>query len=237
MKNIDLLFITPLGWDKHIWSNIATSIETKNKNIEYIEYKGNNPKEKQDIYDELFTNMKTLTEDGVVVCASYGTVAFLNFFKNYSYKLKKIKALIILEGLAKIPNVKILKNELLNNHEKTIYKSKEEYIENELVENEFNYIIKKELLLKNLKSTDNGYELITTDNDIFHYLSIFSEIDNKEILNSIIDKFEKIVIYSSEIDNINSYKHIILHKNEEENHLIMLEKEQEIKRIILENLE
>lgn len=236
MKNIDLLFITPLGWDKHIWSNIATSIETKNKNIEYIEYIGSNLKEKQDIYNELLNNINMLSNNGIIVCASYGTVAFLNFFKEYNYKANKIKALIILEGLDEIPNINILKNELLKNNEKTTYKSKEEYIENELVENEFNYIIKKELLLKNLKSTDNGYELITTNKDIFHYLSIFSEIDNKEILNSIIDKFEKIVIYSRDIDNINNNRNIILHKNEEENHLIMLEKEQEIKRVILENL-
>lgn len=237
MKNIYLLFITPLGWDKHIWSNIATIIETKNKNIEYIEYIGSNLKEKQDIYNELLNNINMLSNNGIIVCASYGTVAFLNFFKEHNYKANKIKALIILEGLDEIPSINILKNELLKNNEKTIYKNKAEYIENALVENEFNYIIKKELLLKNLKSTDNGYELITTNKDIFHYLSIFSEIDNKEILNSIIDKFEKIVIYSRDIDNINNNnRNIILHKNEEENHLIMLEKEQEIKRVILENL-
>lgn len=217
---IDYLFISPLGWSKHVWDKVINQTNLRKERCSYIEFIDGavNPINKTTIDLLIESKMDILSQNGYVITSSYGTIAFLS----YIYRKKiEVKNLIIIDGLDTVPRLEDLKN-FLHDNKKIKYSKKEEYCdeilsEEEKTDNELLKIVEKNLIKK-----EDGYYPVLTTKNIFSYMSIYSEMDTKNILLSVVSNIENLKIFSH-IDIPIDYEYI-----SEENHLLMLTNPQKL---------
>lgn len=211
---IDYLFISPLGWSKHVWDKVINYGNLRIERCNYIEFIDGtvNPINKPNIDLLIENNMDILSQDGCIITSSYGTIAFLS----YMYRNKiKVKNLIIIDGLDTVPGLEDLKNFIYDN-KKIKFSKKAEYCDEILSEEEKTDSDLLKIVEKNLIKKEDGYYPVLSTKNIFSYMSIYSEMDTKNILLSVVSDIKNLKIFSH-IDIPLDYEYI-----SEENHLLML---------------
>ncbi|MDU4445311.1 MAG: hypothetical protein E7I81_04295 [Streptococcus mitis] len=217
---IDYLFISPLGWSRHIWDKITTDKRFSNKSFEIVEFLNDSF---ENISEELISkcisdNLNKLSPEGVVITSSFGTIALISTLINSNISMNR---LILIDGFDIIPSSEELNN-IFSDVKDGYYQQLSDYYDSILSDNE-----KEDLELLNILNYN-----LTVENDVYtpkldikstvSYLSIYSNRDIEKSFLSISDKVSSFSIFSKLPISI---PHTAIR---EENHLLMLKEPKEL---------
>ncbi len=221
---IDYLFLSPLGWNKQIWKKIVDNKKIQNKDYEIMEFLDNSFKKitKSDIYIKLDNYLNKLSNRGIIVSSSFGSVVLINYLIDKELTLKN--KIIIIDGFETIPK----KDLLIKNFESipNIFHSSEEYYNSILTPDEKEDKILLDILKYNLTYKNKTYHTILSNQSAVNYLSIFSSIDFIKQLLIIVPRINNLILFSSIELPVKYYK------ISSDDHLLMITNPQ----LLLDNL-
>lgn len=211
---IDYLFISPLGWSKHVWDEIIIDRRFESKSIEIIEFLNDSFEDiSEEHIDRKINNyLDNLSKEGVVVASSYGTVALISFLINNNVSINR---LILIDGFDIVPSLEEL-NSTFNCVEDKCFQELSDYYNDVLSDDEKNDLKLLRILNHNL-ALKNGiyYPKLDTKNTV-SYLSIYSNRDFEKDFQLVSNRIKDFFIFSSR-------DILIPHtKISEDNHLLML---------------
>lgn len=219
----DILFINPLGWDRHIWTKVIEKIG--NQTFDFLEFTEESftSISKKTLEQKLLDKMTRVKRGGYIVTASYGTVVLLNGLEKYSEYLDGVN-LVVIEGLEPIPSESVLKSYF---KDEIIFNSKEEYLSQTLSEIEMQNDFLVQLVLNKLVKKGSKYVISPSEQTEYKYLSLYSEVDNLKLLKQYRGIFRQLTIFSY-------FKLVGVKYNqlEETDHLLMATKPELIVKIL-----
>ncbi|WP_449455624.1 hypothetical protein [Streptococcus suis] len=225
---IDYLFISPLGWSKHVWDKIITDERFNNKTIEIVEFLSNsfeNISEEQ-INRCISDNLSNLSTDGVVITASYGTIALISALMNTNNI--SLNNLIVINGFDMIPSLEELNN-TFNDVEDEFYQSLSDYHDYMLSDDEKNDLNLLYILNHNLAVKNDSYSPKLDTKSTVSYLSIYSNGNIEKTFIAVSNQIKNFFIFSSIPISIPHTK------ISEENHLLMLKEPNEVLEAIFKS--
>lgn len=131
---IDYLFISPLGWSKHVWDEIIIDRRFESKSIEIIEFLNDSFEDisEEHIDRKINNHLDNLSKEGVVVASSYGTVALISFLINNNVSINR---LILIDGFDIVPSLEEL-NSTFNCVEDKCFQEPSDYYNDVLSDDE-----------------------------------------------------------------------------------------------------
>ncbi len=217
---IDCIFISPLGWSKHVWDKIITDERFNDKSYEIIEFLNNSFEDIAEAYIDktIGDYLKNLSDEGVVITSSYGTVALISFLKRNNIKLNH---LVVIDGLDIIPSLEELEH-TFSCIEDRHYQNLLEYYDDMLSDEEKDDLELLRILNYNLILKNGVYSPTLDTQSTLSYLSMYSNLDIEKELCLVLNKIKKLFIFSSRSISIPHTK------IKEENHLLMLKAPQKV---------
>ena len=224
---IDYLFISPLGWSNSIWEKIIKHLDKK-ASIEIITFLDSPLLEidAKKIRKKITKNIHKLSDNGIIIAASFGVVSLLSALERI---IPSVKTIILIDGFEAIPN----KDELLKMN---LYDIPEKF---HTIEEYLGFILEKDdtkdselvnILTNNLNHINNEYVVKLSNNNMLNYLLAFSNYPTLDTLKNFLDlnKTIRVEVFSS--------RHLPLkcniHHIETQEHLLMLSNPQKIIDII-----
>lgn len=226
---IDVLFISPLGWSKHVWDKLLTDQRFAHKSCEIIEFLNISFEDISiaSIDRSIGDSLENLAPDGLVITASYGTAVLNSFLKRNAVRLNR---LLVIDGLDRMPSSQELE-EIVTGIEDRVYENVEDYYEEMLSADERDDVELLQILAANLMVRDGAYFPTLDLKNTVAYLSLYSNLDIAKEFDCVLNQIQHVLVFSSRFI---SFPHISIR---EEDHLLMLRKPQQVLAKIFEEVE
>ena len=130
--DLDVLFVSPLGWSRHIWDKICPFLEEKEVAfLDFLDYSYEQVNLEK-IEEKLSYELCRLKPDGIVVAASFGVVVVGHYLSTHNHQCHQ---LILIDGFETLPTNDEL-NQFANQLPTNQYATLQDYYNRMLEENE-----------------------------------------------------------------------------------------------------
>lgn len=223
---VDVVFISPLGWSKHVWDKLVTDERFRHKSYKVIEFLNTSFEDISvaSIEESLADSLRNLAPDGLVIAASYGTAVLTAFLKKQRISLNH---LLVIDGLDRLPSAEELAAMFVSVEDKS-YRTVEDYYEDMLSADEQDDGELLAILAANLRLQDGVYFPSLDIKNTKTYLSLYGNLDVAKEFASVLGQLKNVVVFSSRSVAL-PYVPI-----REEDHLLMLTDPQQVLEKIFE---
>lgn len=217
---MDVIFISPLGWSRHVWDKVITDERFGHKSYEVIEFLNTSFEEISvaSIEKTINDSLGKLAPDGLVITASYGTAALTAFLKKQAVSLER---LLVIDGLDRLPSAEELAAMFVSVEDKT-YQTVADYYEDMLSADERDDGELLAILAANLIKRNGAYFPSLDIKGTKAYLSLYADLDVAKEFGAIWGQIKNLAVFSSRSVN---FPHIPIR---EEDHLLMLKDPQQV---------
>lgn len=82
--DLDVLFVSPLGWSRHVWDKICPLFEEKE--VAFLDFLDHSYEQVnlEKIEEHLAYELSRLKSDGIVVAASFGVVVISHYLSTHN---------------------------------------------------------------------------------------------------------------------------------------------------------
>ncbi|RBR35753.1 hypothetical protein EB06_00122 [Enterococcus cecorum] len=145
-SDLDVLFVSPLGWSRHIWDKICPLF--KEKEVAFLEFLDHSYEQVnlEKIEEKLSSELCRLKPDGIVVAASFGVLVVGHYLSTHNQECHQ---LILIDGFETLPTNDEL-NQLVDQLPTNQYATLQDYYNSMLEENEQQDMKLLEILNHNL---------------------------------------------------------------------------------------
>ena len=98
--DLDVLFVSPLGWSRHVWDKIRPLFEEKE--VAFLDFLDHSYEQinLEKIEEHLAYELSRLKSDGIVVAASFGVVVISHYLSTHNQQCHQ---LILIDGFETLP--------------------------------------------------------------------------------------------------------------------------------------
>lgn len=210
--DLDVLFVSPLGWSRHIWDKICPLFEEKE--MAFLDFLDHSYEQVnlEKIEEKLSYELCRLKPDGIVVAASFGVVVVGRYLSTHNQQCHQ---LILIDGFETLPTNDEL-NQLADQLPTNQYATLQDYYNRMLEENEQQDMKLLEILNHNLSFYQERYHTKLSNENMISYLRCYLNYSVKNTLAKIRPQVNQLIVYSSIALPI-AYEKIT-----PDNHLLML---------------
>lgn len=210
--DLDVLFVSPLGWSRHVWDKICPLFEEKE--VAFLDFLDHSYEQinLEKIEEHLAYELSRLKSDGIVVAASFGVVVISHYLSTHNQQCHQ---LILIDGFETLPTNDEL-NQLANQLPTNQYATLQDYYNRMLEENEQQDMKLLEILNHNLSFYQERYHTKLSNENMISYLRCYSNYSVKNALTKIRQQVNQLIVYSS------TALPIPYEKITPDNHLLML---------------
>lgn len=223
---IDVVFISPLGWSRHVWDKVTTDERFRHKSYEVIEFLNTSFEDISvaSIEKTIDDSLGKLAPDGLVITASYGTAALTSFLKKKTVILNR---LLVIDGLDRLPSAEELGAMFVSVEDKA-YQTIEDCYEDMLSADEQADEELLAIVAANLRMRDGVYFPTLDIKNTMSYLSLYANLDVAQEFGAILGQIKNLTVFSSRSV---PFPHLPI---SEEDHLLMVRDPQQVLEKIFE---
>ncbi len=192
-SDLDVLFVSPLGWSRHIWDKICPFLEEKE--VAFLDFLDHSYEQVnlEKIEEKLSYELCRLKPDGIVVAASFGVVVVGYYLSTHNHQCHQ---LILIDGFETLPTNDEL-NQFANQLPTNQYATLQDYYNSMLEENEQQDMKLLEILNHNLSFYQERYHTKLSNENMISYLRCYSNYSVKNTLTKIRQQVNQLIVYSS----------------------------------------
>lgn len=191
--DLDVLFVSPLGWSRHVWDKICPLFEEKE--VAFLDFLDHSYEQVnlEKIEEKLSYELCRLKPDGIVVAASFGVVVISHYLSTHNQQCHQ---LILIDGFETLPTNDEL-NQLADQLPTNQYATLQDYYNRMLEENEQQDMKLLEILNHNLSFYQERYHTKLSNENMISYLRCYLNYSVKNTLAKISQQVNQLIVYSS----------------------------------------